>query len=293
MGAVARLALSLETLLTDLKPVKESKENAAPWWGPVVVPHGHAGRWQIGPLTLWVERLQGEWRIARSSSDDAGSARVEHEIGPAKDDLLSHESLSRFGLSGQNESIALVPALADRPVVSTPRRPFYIPAGEEVTIYVGTPLWIRLFVGETQLDEFAIHQPPDTWFGPSPQMGEVCYASRSFCRLQLEAVLTTPHRATTSVLIQNHASTSLYLDQVKLPVPYLSLYSDPDTADLWTNDVVLQRVEDQELAPLQVRDGAPASLLRAREVCAPRRQASGNVMIRAFETLFSDRLGGA
>ena len=275
--------------------MEKGKENAAQWWGPVVVPHDHVGRWQIGPLTLWVERLECEWRIARQSNSDAGSATVEHEIAPSGEDLLSKKSLGRFGVSGKNESMNLVPALADRDVVSTPQRPFHIPAGEEVTIYVGAPLWVQLLAGNDKafLEEFALHQPSDTWFGPNTQTGELCYATRSFCRLQLRALQGRPHRSTTAVLIQNQASTPLYLDRFKLPVPFLSLYADAETATLWTNDVVLQRLDSEELAPLEIRNGPPAGRPAAIEVGKPRKQVSGNVMVRAFESLFADHLGGA
>jgi hypothetical protein len=272
--------------------LEERKTKDAQWWGATKVPHGHCVRWQIGPLTLWGQRLSGEWRIARSSQGDVNSSEIGRVDNAACEDLLAHDSLTRFGVSGKDETLVLMPALADRAVVSTPERPFYVPAGEEVTVYLGTPLWLQLLVGKQPLllEEFAMHQPSDTWFGSSPQEGEICYASRSFCRLQLSAMHRLPHRSSTAVLIQNHASTPLFLERIKLPVPYLSLYSDPSDSDLWTNDIVLERI-DGELGPLRVRDGAPRAIAGATLVAEARQQAYGNVMVRAFTSFFADKIG--
>lgn len=261
-----------------------------PWWGDSVVPHGTCARWRIGPLRLWAQRLPGEWRIAREASDESTSATIERGVRAKVDDLLGHDSLGRFAMGGEDESLTLTPRLADRPVVSTPRRPFYIPSGEEVTVHIGTPLWIELRAGERQtwLDEFPIHQPSDTWFGPNTRTGELCYASRTFCRLQLGELQRRPQRATTAVLIQNHTDSPLYLDRFKLPVPFLSLYCDDGTSNLWTNDVVLERVEGEELDPLRVSEVPPASLANATRISEPRRKHGGNLMVRAFGALFSD-----
>jgi len=230
--------------------------------------------------------------VARVLGEDAGK-RVEVEVNESVD-LMGYASLSRFGVSGEDESLILQPALADRSFVSTPERPFYVPAGEEVTIYVSTPLWVQLFVGKESrmLDELPIRRPADTWFGPNTQTGEVCYASRTFCRLQFDPQQTRPYRATTSVLVKNKANSSLYLDRIQLPVPYLSIYCEPSGVDLWTNDVVLERVEGDDLVPLHVQADAPASAPRAVMVAQPRQQAGESIMIRAFETFFANH-GGA
>lgn len=262
------------------------------WWGPVTIPHSRCGRWQIGPLTLCIQRLAGEWRISRSAGVDAHDSRVAVDVPCDCAELLNEQEVSRFGVSGDNEVLRLMPALADRDVVSSPQLPFYIPAGESVTVYVGHPLWARVLAGKNDvvLDEFAIHQPPDTWFGPDTQSGKLCYAARSFCQLRLDAVQNRPHRAITSVLVKNRASTELYLDRIKLPVPFLSIYSDPDSSSLWTEDVVLERFDNDDLAPLQVRKGSPAAVGRSLKIVEPRHATHGNVMVRAFGSLFSSRL---
>ena len=246
-------------------------------------------------MLLWVQRLVSEWRIAREVNDEPGANAVEQECSSECEDLLGHASLSRYGVGAGNEELLIMPALADRSVVSTPDRPFVIPAGEEVTLYISSPLWLQLSAGSGRalLEDKPILQPPDTWFGPNTQVGEVCYASRSFGRLELEALHRRPHRAITSVLVQNHATDALYLERLKLPVPYLSLFSDPSTSDLWTNDVVLERVEGEGLDPLQISSGPPEAVPKAVKVASPRKHNSGNIMVRAFETLFAEKQGAS
>jgi hypothetical protein len=206
-------------------------------------------------------------------------------------DLLVHTHVSRFGVASDEATVTLRPALADRALISTPQRPFIVPPGQDAKLYISSPLWVQLLVGEdsTLLEELAIQQPPDTWFGPNTQIGEVCYASRSFCHLQLDAVPRLPHRATTSVTVQNRAKTPLFLERIKLPVPFLSLFCDPASGHLWTNDVVLERIEGDPMAPLRVSEGAPDSMPKAQELVRARKHLSGNLVIRAFETLFSER----
>lgn len=271
----------------------EQGEHSVQWWGSTDVSMGTCRRWKIGPLSLWIQRLPGEWRIARASNDDPSDFDVQLAIPEACDDLLAHTLVRRFGVSGDNESVTLRPALADRALISTPQRPFIVPAGEDVTLYITSPLWVQLSVGakSTSLEDFSIHQPPDTWFGPNTQVGEICYASRSFCRVQLDAIPRLPHRATTSVVVENHASTPLTLERIKLPVPFLSLFCEEESGDLWTNDVVFERVEGEPLAPLRVSSGVPAAAPNATELVSPRKHSTGNIMIRAFETLFSEREG--
>ncbi len=229
--------------------------------------------------------------MSKRSTGELHSTAVHREVPSVYEPDQAEGAVSRFGVSGASERIELVPALADRHVVSTPKLPFYIPANESVTIFVGHPLWLQLLAGDDRLllSDFAIQQPHDTWFGPDTQTGKLCYASRSFCQLSLGEVDDRPLRATTAVLIKNRASSELYLERIKLPVPYLSLFADPASGGLWTEDVVLERLDDEDLAPLQVRSGPPALLPRARKTAEPRNASQANVMVRAFGSLFSSR----
>ena len=198
-------------------------------------------------------------------------------------------------MAGDHGGVSVVPALADRAVVTRPEHPFHLPAGEEVTVFVGTSLWVRLLVGDPpwQLAEIPVSRPSDTWFGPSTREGELCYAGRSFLRLSLDNVPVRPHRAVTTLLLRNSAEDELYLRALKLPVNHLALYAAPD-GRVWTQDVIMERTQEgiadsvtgSAMGAVQLRDRPPRLAADARRLVEPRQDPAGNMAMRAFSALF-------
>ena len=261
------------------------------WWGVFELEIGHMGRWRVGPATLHMQRLDQEWRAVLETSGDISASGVEVQVPAeqpsARGDLIRHEQMRRFGTSDRAGRMVLEARLADRPVVAAPERPVEIPADDEITIYVGSTVWVRVLVGDParMLFEQPLFPTAETWFGPSPRMGELCYASRTHCRLRLDDLPVPPHRALTSVLVQNRADTPLILDAVRLPVPYLALYQATDGV-LWTQDVFLER-NDRELSRLRLRQGLPRHASSAALLTPPRKEGLDKAMVRAFSSLFS------
>jgi len=258
------------------------------WWGDFQVAMGTAARLCIGPATILIQRLQQEWRIATEVSTDPDELALDIEIPAELTELLERANVRRFVASNDSENITITARLADRPVVATPQKPVELPPGEAVTVYVGSPVWMHVHAGTPVRDLFEVPlQPPaDTWFGPSTRVGELCYASRTHCRLSLDELPLRPHRAVTSVVVENQAATPLRLDALKLPVPHLALYS-ADDGRLWTQDVTLTRDDDHEFTPLRVREGAPRQAENAMRIAEPRQPVADNIMVRAFSSLFS------
>ena len=144
-------------------------------WGTYTVAPGEVRRWRVGPLTLWIQRLEGEWRVAYLSPDDPEASATEAAVVDDRGlDLLDQEHVQRFAVAGARGEISLAPALADRPVVARPERPFCLPAGAEAVVYVSSPLWVVLSTAQdVQLMEIPLARPSDTWFGPSTREGEL------------------------------------------------------------------------------------------------------------------------
>jgi len=92
---------------------------------------------------------------------------------------------NRYAFAETPEIVWVRPALADRAVVVYPEEPFHVTAGESITLFCSTPLWIRVEIGASRhaLMETAIERPPDTWIGPSTREGELCYATQTAARL--------------------------------------------------------------------------------------------------------------
>jgi hypothetical protein len=263
---------------------------SAEWWGRRRVPAGTAGLWRIGPLSLWVQRLDGEWRVAHETGDDPLDMSLEEDLPADVGDLLQKEGVGRFVTAGKSEEVVLSPALADRSVVTSSEQPLSVPPGEEVTVYVSSPLWVRIEAGKPAklLCEIPVFRPSDTWFGPDTTEGELCYASRTFHRVRLGDIPVRPHRATTAIKIRNRAKSMLALERMQVPVTHLALYRAGD-GRLWTQDVLFERAGEDDFVALRLGGrGKPAAAGsgEVRQIAGPRVQASGNIVVRAFTSLF-------
>ena len=255
------------------------------WWGTFELPEGEARRWRIGPTTLWVQRLRGEWRVRHERGDDALAAGLEVAAAVDPAELEGSQPPGRFVDDGAS-GLRLLPVTADRAIVSRPQSPFHVLPQRDVTLYVSSPLWM-LLASEPSGDalcELPIHRPSDTWIGASTREGEVGYASVTHCRLELADVPERPHRAITRVGIRNRSVQPLHVQRLSVPVPYLALHAGP--RGLWTEAIQLTR-EDREgdLANLEV-GGLPPESEASERIASPRRPRQERVLVRAFSALF-------
>jgi hypothetical protein len=215
---------------------------------------------------------------------------LEEDLPADVGDLLQKDGVARFVTAGKSEEVTLSAALADRSVVTSSEQHLSVPAGEEVTVYVSSPLWVRIETGKPGklLCEIPVFRPSDTWFGPDTTEGELCYASRTFHRVSLEDVPVRPHRATTAVKVKNRARSMLALERMQVPVTHLALYRAGDRR-LWTQDVLFEREGDDDFVALRLGGrGKPSAAGpgEVKQIAGPRVQASGNIVMRAFTSLF-------
>lgn len=259
----------------------------AVWWGDFELEPRQCGRWRIGPSCIWIQRLDGEWRIATGRADDGDETIVDIEVPSDDIDLMKLDTVARFGVSGTEQTLSVQPRLADRPVVTRPERPFYIAPHETVRVFVSTPLWLAISPGNAEhaLEEIPIARPSDTWFGTSTRSGELCYASRTACRLRLDDLPIRPHRASSEVRVRNEDDHELLLERMQLPVEHLALYQAED-GSLWTQDVELERGKNDEPSPLRIQSGPPRVATDGPCVAPARREVEENTLIRAFGALF-------
>ncbi|MFO8071961.1 MAG: hypothetical protein R6V85_08800 [Polyangia bacterium] len=266
-----------------------NKENVC-WWGVFRVPTGTAKRWTIGPLTLHVQRLADEWRVASQTADDpfASEVTVAEKSFADRAALFEMGTAARTAQIDDSEEIALVPALPDRSVVTSSERPLTVLPGEKAAIFVSSPLWVRLERPDGDLlEELPIYRPSDTWFGPNTRQGELCYASRTTYRTSVELIPALPHRAITEVEMDNQAGSPIRVDRMQLPVKHLSVFLAAD-GRLRTEDVVFRRGDAQDLAELKLREGirTAAGSAAPEKISGPRERPQGNLAIRAFGSIF-------
>lgn len=277
--------------------MEPSPESPIPWWGEVTLDAYEGGKWEIGPSTLWVYRSSHDWRVLSQLSTDPVTAdpmaeRSTVTVPLDKDEMTAvleaedeEIQTNRHSVRDTNETVALRPALADRPVVARPEHPLSVLPGESVTLYLSTPLWVRVVLVESdrQLQEVPSHRMSDTWFGPSTREGELCYATRTAGRLRLDKLPLRLHRALTPLQIHNRAKEPLALERVQLPAPHLALYRTPDDV-LWTEAVSMTHREGDEGAAVQIRDGPPDDVADATRLQDPRATSKQSLFTSTFST---------
>lgn len=269
--------------------MQDTKGPGSDPWGTFKVRLGESGRWRLGPCCLWIRRKPKEWLVATAASRDYLSTATEVVIPVDDDNWPDAEDgeYTRFAFAETRNTITLWPELSPISVVFTPETPVFVTPGEHVTLYVSTPLWIRLETGDPPvlLREIPTYRPSDTWFGPSTTEGEHCYAVTMSGRLHLDDLPTRVHRAITPIQIWNRARDILSVEQVRLPVQMLSLYRATDGM-LWTQPVVLERHANGAGAVLHLKERFEGDQKDLELIRRPREEHSTAFVSRAWNWFF-------
>lgn len=256
------------------------------WWGDHELAMNEGARFRVGPLHLHLRRRPYEWQVASLSHGDPKDETAEVEV-PSATPPPAGAALRRYTMQTTPARFRLSARLADRPVVIKPESPLFVPPGEHVTLFVGSPLWVVVSVGDpaVELAELPAHRATDTWFGPNTRVGDLCYGSRTLARLRLEDCTVRPHRAITAMDVRNDAGTELLIEQVQLPAPRLALFVTADDT-FWTQSVTLVRESDSDRVRLRIADSAYPAGGVLRRVAEPRDAGGGNLIFQAFSRLF-------
>ena len=267
--------------------VEQEKQNqpvskpTSKWWGNFQLEIGQMGFWQIGSTSFFIHRLEQEWRIFYDEGNDPFCNELIVDVPLPSDESDRDASLRRYMFKKTHSKLTLIPVLADRPVVVSPTTAFSIREGQEVTLYVTTPLWVRV---ETEEMSFPLHEIQtlklsNTWFGNDTLSGELCYASKLTGRLSLKDVLRFPYSVISPLRVRNRSSKPLLIERVKLPLRYLSIYDSKDHL-LWTQTMILTQEKDSTKLSL---DKVPVGVGIGEKVSDPRQKPKKNLAIRAFE----------
>lgn len=265
----------------------ENKNNQK-WWGQFEIPVDTSANWQIESLKFAIHHLENEWQISyqNESLNDSLLGLLNFSSGDLEQE--SYAKSTRHVFRKSSSVLELKPQLADRTVVTRPSTPISLAPGEEVTIYISTPLWIQFEMAgkrDSIIEEFPINRPSDTWFGPSTRVGELCYASQTSGRINLDNLPLRPSRAITPLNVINHAEDKLLLDRIALPVPLLSLFATPEGL-LWTQPATLIREDDGDMAELKLGKDAPKVAKDAVRINNPRQLPEKGMLVRAFSSIF-------
>ncbi len=264
---------------------KHTANNA--WWLPVELDIDSCRNVNIGSLSLYFKRQQQQWLLAY----ERANAVSDRELFSSSAMLCMPEQLKaeRYIFRQSTAAFCLTPVLLDRPVVVKTLQPVHIPPGEQTTLYISSPLSVRVSLQQPEylLQEIAVIRLSDTWFGPSTQLGELCYADKTQARYNKEEVPLRPHRAITPVMIQNSSKQILSLSKISIPVPYLAVYS-ADDGNLWTDPITLLHESPQSLTrfktgTLSAHDASGVTLISSARAVPEKHN-----LIRAFTHIFTD-----
>jgi hypothetical protein len=260
------------------------------WWGRFEIPEGDSAAWRLGPLRLWVTRRARHWRVVWTHARDAMLTDLDLTRLHEEPTYPAEVELARFFAISGEVTLCLSPGLADRAVVARLEAPFHLLPGDDLAFYVSAPLWVQLEVqrpGEERprfLQEIPSWRPSDTWFGPSPMQGELCYASRTEAKIALEELPAHPLRAITRVHVRNRTQASFLLERLRLPMPSLRLAQDEE-GRLWTSSVTVTQV--QESGPVALELDAADRREGLTWVAEPRQSSAGLRLGRALKTFWT------
>lgn len=276
--------------------MEDPAPSLAPWWGTVKLDVGQAGHWAVGPCALWIHRSDKEWRLVEDRSSDPMENHSAYTVPIPPEDWEAITNpddptgtLTRFGFQKTKDTLTLHPVLGDRPFVVRPEEPIVVGPKERLTMYVSTPVWIRVTFGAgTPLEhDVPAYRPSDTWFGPNTRDGEVCYATRTTGRMQLDNLPLRMHRAVTPILIFNRASEVLPIERIQIPVQYLALFESPEDHFLWTQSIKMHRKEGAEGADVRIEEGAPKDARTSERITPPREEVKEGLAVSTFRAIGS------
>ena len=258
------------------------------WWGEYHFELQQARAWQFGSLLFRLTRGLQEWRLEyHRPSVQYDYEQQWHEILDPNFALPQPMQIERYMFKNTSSKIQLMPRLADRSVVIKPVDPIYIPAGQNGTLYISTPLWISGFVEgqRAPIFDLPVILPKDTWFGPDHRTGEICYATAVDGRTDLQQLRVRAFRAVTPIEFYNTSHQQLRFDRMNVPIPALPLFFSESTARLWTSQIRVFHESLGRQPRIRIENRTPAHAGQVQPIHSPRQEA-GSVLFNMFDSLF-------
>lgn len=254
------------------------------WNQSIEVPENHCVHWKIGPLSLEICRLQREWQIWHDRSADPLDAKHQGPVLSSSDERQPIRPPTRYPMGNTEVPIRLIPVCADRAIIAKPLDTVVLPAKQQVTVYIGSPVWVRVLAGETILCEIPTWIPASSWFGPSTIVGSLCYSTRTRARLDCTNLLKSPGRILTAVVISNASSGQISIERLALPLPLMATFATSD-GSLWTEQARIDYRTETDFASAEMEKGPPLKNQPAIRVCPARQPPPAGHFSRLFGAL--------
>lgn len=264
----------------------DSKTGLAPWWHPVHLEVDQCWHFAVGPLFIYLQRRDGEWLLAwENQTEDPGRYEM---ISEAIAGLPEGLTSSRYVFNKSPVGFHLTPKLLDRPLVVKTTQPVKVPPGEEIVFYISSPVCVDVELIQPTLLLQQLHtvRLSDTWFGPSTQIGELCYSAKTRARNSKVELPLWAHRAVTTVTVHNRSASLLAIEKLSIPLPFLAVYGLAD-GTLWTDPVFLEHSDSSALSTLKIGKDLPAGASVDNRLAAARTPLQRGSLVRVFSSFFS------
>lgn len=264
----------------------------APWWGNYIIEEEQSRFFKIANIVLCLDRYSNEWHITSykdirgavdlpTDTKELASESTYKLLKSLPQNVKPYKTLSAY----TTNEISLRPTLPDRPLLTALAHPYYIPSNQSLLIYVRYPIWILIKAGkpEIYLDEIPTQVISDSWFGIDTMSGELCYEAKTESATRLEDLSMDTTHVITPIRIENRSKETLVLQELKIPLPVLSIFCDLDN-QLWTEEITISQ-ESFHFANVTV--GKPSKILKDGKCLTPSRFNAKS----SFRDLFSSFTG--
>jgi len=256
------------------------------WWGNITFNINDIKVWNIGERKIAIQRFEKEWLIWNAETHTESAAQISLKSLKTSN-TLADVPYSRHLFKQTEETIIISPSLADRSIVARPASKLNIPSGEQIELYVSTPLWftVKPKSKPIAIADIPFWRPSDSWFGPTTMEGELCYAKFTDAKISLAKLEVRYHRAVTPVLIKNEHNEMLTIERINLPAPFLTLYADKQQ-QFWSDKIEITHHNDTQKAGLRLRNKPPVQAGSDVEIVSEARLAShDNHFVRSIKSL--------
>lgn len=210
---------------------------------------------RYGPLDLYLEKIDNEIRMRWMTTNDWMDASFHYQFpfqGMFPETLLTEK---RFAYAGKTANLNVVPCLGEKAFVAKPDKTFMILPGEKATIYLSTPMNVKIIDANNNrvISEIPVIHRNQTWFGETPTYGQLCFFTQIRAALVEDNLPFRPHRAMTHVVVDNRSKQVIPIERLKIPVNFLTLYQDDRglfvTSSLYVKCDVKGRLKDVKIYP--------------------------------------------
>ncbi|MDH5476763.1 MAG: hypothetical protein OEY50_00340 [Nitrospinota bacterium] len=269
--------------------MSEAEFDSPTWWGEYSFEVDQIHSWKIGPIKLYIQMRANEWLFAFRREDVSADVKLGWNRTMNVDSIPRDCELERYAFKEAPRRIKLTPMLASKQVITRPTTPFHLMPGEQVTVYAGTPVWVKIETLEpkTKLTSISTRRLSDTWFGKSTTEGELCYSTKTKCRIRVEEAPISANRAVTPVRITNLSSDKLELKEISLPMPYLTLFKSSD-GHLWTSPVSIIRDKVGNKITVGISKTPPKEVEHAELIAEAQKKEKSHVMKDVISAVFGE-----